>query len=121
MSELLCCTIINNVMPSVRAALSVRMLEQGFRQSYIAEKLGTTQPAIAQYKKQLRGSLSSRISRNKHMLRYIDALITDITGKNADINTRVCEICGKAREYGVLSVDRNRQLCLLELNGVRKV
>ncbi len=117
MTEVFCKTTINEIMPAIRAAIAIRMLERGFTQKEISEKLGITQPAISQYKQKLRGGLLEKVRGSKAMEKYIDSLIKEITEDGLDVNTRLCSICGKARMNRVVEVDRDEFLCLLEAAG----
>ena len=47
--------MVQEVLPSVRALMARKLLEHGFSQKQAAEKLGLTQPAISQYKRNLWG------------------------------------------------------------------
>ena len=43
------------VLPCVRAQVAKKLIENGFSQKQVADRLGLSQPAISQYKRDLRG------------------------------------------------------------------
>ena len=54
--------IVKEVLPSMRAFLAKRLVEAyGLSQKQAAQKLGTTQPAISQYKRGIRGYKSANL------------------------------------------------------------
>lgn len=118
MTEVFCKITLNKIMPSVRAALSDRLLELGLTQEVAAKKLGLTQPAISQYNKRLRGSMRMKLSQNKAMSKYIDELAQGIIKENIDVNTKVCNICKTARKTRAIELAKDEQfLCLLEMSA----
>lgn len=47
--------VSQEVLPCVRALVAKKLIENGYSQKKVAEKLGLSQPAISQYKRDLRG------------------------------------------------------------------
>lgn len=47
--------VSQDVLPSLRALVAKRLMDSGFSQKQIADRLGLSQPAISQYKRDLRG------------------------------------------------------------------
>ena len=82
----------------------------------ISKKLGITQPAISQYKQRVRGSMAGSIHLNESLGKYIDSMINEITESDLNINTKICRICEKTRESGVIRINPREFLCLLEID-----
>lgn len=47
--------VSQEVLPCMRALVAKKLIENGFSQKQVADKLGLSQPAISQYKRDLRG------------------------------------------------------------------
>ncbi len=116
MTEVFCKTTLNEILPAIRAEIALRMLKRGFTQIEISKKLGITQPAISQYKQRVRGSMAGSIHLNESLGKYIDSMITEITESDLNINTKICRICEKTRESGVIRINPREFLCLLEID-----
>ncbi len=117
MSELFCAKVITEVMPSVRSFVSNKLSNLGLRQEKISDLLNVSQPAISQYRKQIRGSMYKTMEDNYRFSSYLNGLSQDVMAKRVDLNSKTCDICKKARESQVL--DREEffnKLCLLKIN-----
>jgi len=99
-----CETIILEYLPVVRAIMAKRMIEKyGLSQKQAAEKLGISQPAVSQYKKELRGYKADLIKNNANALKIIEDLTKrvaygEITQEQAGLE--FCELCKQLRENG---------------------
>ncbi len=116
MTEILCKTIIDGVMPSVRASIAIKMLDSGIKQTEISRRLGLTQPAISQYKHGLRGEMLNNGGKNTTMQSYINQLFRDVVDKGLDINTKTCEICKISTESSLISANNGAFLRLCEIS-----
>lgn len=101
-----CEIIVADVLPAFRALITDELSKTyGLSQTQISKKLGITQPAISQYKRELRGKKTKAIMSNKKIMQMIKRLSHDIATKDIDsveIHKRLCEICRKAREEGLI-------------------
>ena len=63
------------ILPTVRAMVAKKLIDTyGLSQKQAAEKLGTTQPAISQYKRNLRGYRTSVFTANPGLMSMVDSL-----------------------------------------------
>jgi len=78
--------IIKEVIPSMRAYLAKKLVEAyGLSQKQAAQKLGTTQPAVSQYKRGLRGHKSGNLFlQNQQILDILNNLAKTIA--TSDVN-----------------------------------
>ncbi|HDD46550.1 MAG TPA: hypothetical protein ENG42_03670 [Candidatus Aenigmarchaeota archaeon] len=101
-----CETIVRDVLPRIRAIMARMLIEDyGFSQVQAAIMLDTTQPAISQYKKELRG-------KKKFVFEYdpeISDMLSDFVRKIAsnqikpnETGARFCEICKRIQERGLI-------------------
>jgi len=99
-----CELIVANVLPGIRALITKDLIQQGFSQQDISKKLGITQPAISQYKRELRGSRVKLLQSNKEVMSLINSLSKDIARgmKPKDIHLKMCEICLKVRRQKII-------------------
>ena len=108
-----CEVMVLKVFPGLRAMIARKLVEQhGFSQKAAAEKLGTSQPAISQYKRDLRGtSLRSMVS-DPGVMETINTLADRIAkGQLApeEISSEFCTICKHMRKHG-LACDFHRRM-----------
>ena len=70
----LCELMALEVLPTVRALVAKRLVEtHGLSQQVAADRLGTTQPAISQYKRDVRGYKTSIIMEDTELVSMIDS------------------------------------------------
>ncbi len=70
----LCEYMINEMLPGFRALVAKKLMEDhGLSQTEVAELLDTTQPAISQYRRQLRGKKTSVFMKNHELLDFLDS------------------------------------------------
>jgi predicted transcriptional regulator len=97
-----CEIIVADVLPALRAVITNELLKTyGLSQTQISKKLGITQPAISQYKKELRGQKTKLILSNKSVMKMVKELAHDIAIKDidaTDMHRRMCGVCKKVRE-----------------------
>lgn len=100
----LCEIIVLDYLPVVRAMISKGMIDKyGLSQKQAAEKLGISQPAISQYKKELRGYKADAIKKNADAMRIIEGMTRriahgELTHQEASIE--FCELCKHIRPDG---------------------
>lgn len=70
--------IVLEVLPAARALIAKKLIENGLSQKEAAEKLGLTQPAISQYKRNLRGYRNDIFRENADLMEKIDVLTNRI-------------------------------------------
>ncbi len=91
-----CELMVKEVLPVLRAALARKLSEYGMSQKKIAEKMGTTQPAVSQYKKGSRGGKLSILQENTEVLERVEEIAKKLsTGAMSpeDLASEFCEIC----------------------------
>ena len=94
-----CETFVKEILPVLRSLLAKKLIETyGLSQKQVATKLETTQPAISQYKRGLRGSKNYLISEFPE----VDELVNSIAKKVASgelaaeqVADEFCAICEK--------------------------
>ncbi len=119
MVEILCSVVMDNVMPSIRASIAMRMLDKGIKQAKISEKLKLTQPAISKYKHGMRGGMFNSMKKNEYMQPYIDGLFRDIAYNGVDLYTKTCEVCRAATKSGLIPSSNGTFLKLCELSKLK--
>lgn len=88
-----CELFVREYLPAIRAILARKLTELGLTQQQAAERLYLTQPAVAFYKRQLRGKSVSKISANKELLMELEALAKRIFSKPMRKNALEAEYC----------------------------
>ena len=92
-----CEIMVKEVLPVLRSLLAKRLSEFGLSQKKVAEKMGTTQPAVSQYKKGLRGSKTNMLEDNREVLERVDQIAKKLASGQLgaqDVSFEFCEICG---------------------------
>jgi predicted transcriptional regulator len=101
-----CEIIVQEVLPSVRAMVAVKLTKAyGLSQEQAAKRMGTTQPAIAQYKREVRGQKSKVFKQNPKLMEMVDELAEGVaSGKlsSLDITAEFCRICKHLRSHGLM-------------------
>lgn len=91
-----CEVIVQSVLPTVRALIAKDLIEKhGFTQKATAEKLGVRQPAISQYRRELRGK-ARIIEKDKSVTQEIEKLSNRIASGEltaAKATTEFCNVC----------------------------
>ena len=116
MAEIFCKKTLMEIMPAARAAIAEKMHDMDADQAYIAEKIGTTQPAVSQYLKGTRGKVADSMIKNQRMSKFLEGVMENLEDKDYDLNSHTCEICQEARETKVVDVPKGKDfLCPIEL------
>ncbi len=113
-----CEIMVMEIFPGLRAVVARKLMGQhGFSQKAAAEKLGTTQPAISQYKRDLRGSRMKSIESNPGVLEMVDSIASRTAkGRLApeEISSEFCSICKFMRKEGLACEFHRRMYPSLE-------
>jgi len=90
------------MLPGIRALIARELIESHkLTQKEAARRLGTTQPAISQYKKHLRGNRAKILENNKEINKKISEISSSLASSNAsseDVNEEICKLCGTIRK-----------------------
>ena len=103
-----CEIIVSDVLPAMRAVLANELLKTyGLSQTQISKKMGITQPAISQYRRELRGQRAKVILSNEKIMNLVKKMAHDIalgkTGLDSKaLHRKFCLICKKIREEGLI-------------------
>ncbi|MBS3055124.1 MAG: hypothetical protein J4452_01385 [Candidatus Aenigmarchaeota archaeon] len=119
--KLFCEIMVADILPGVRALLSRELSSTyNLNQSQISEKLGVTQPAISQYKKELRGQSVKALEKNKVVMdeiRNFARKIGSSTTKNGQSYDMFCALCEKVRKEKVMmAINKDLTPEILECN-----
>jgi predicted transcriptional regulator len=100
----LCELMAHEVLPHVRAMVAKQLVEtHGLSQQQAADRLGTTQPAISQYNRELRGHKSRAFSRDPQLQNIISSISRRLA--SGEINQQeaaleFCDVCRHMRKSG---------------------
>lgn len=101
-----CEAVVYYVFPTVRALIARELIEaHGLTQKEAARRMGLTQPAISQYKKQLRGYRVAQLRKNDEIMAKISEISAQLAHGELDAERatlRLCEICEEARKGDLL-------------------
>lgn len=101
----LCEVTANQVLPFIRALVAKRLVEgYGLSQSKAAEKLGMSQPAISQYKRELRGSRTG-LKEYPKLLDMANSLargVSDGSLNQEQATLEFCKICRYLKLEGII-------------------
>ena len=100
-----CEVMVMEVLPGIRAMVARKLVEKhGLSQKAAAEKLGTTQPAISQYKREMRGSKIKSLESSPRLLEMIDSIASRTAGgklSQDEISSEFCSVCRFMRSSGL--------------------
>lgn len=99
-----CELIAEEILPGARALMAKELIgAYGLTQSQVALKLGLSQPAISQYKKELRGHRVRILKSYPELLEFISNLARRVAEGSltpAQLNSEFCEICKELKSKG---------------------
>ena len=99
-----CEIVALEILPAVRAMVARQLIENhGISQTQAAELLGISQPAVSQYKRDLRGFKSEIFKKNPGLQKYVDGIAEKLaTGQIKDYQSTIsfCELCKEIRFSG---------------------
>jgi predicted transcriptional regulator len=105
--RLLCEAATLKFLPAIRALITKELIRRyNYTQTEVAKVLGITQPAVSQYKKELRGQAVRVLEKDEEVLNFIKQICAEIyTGQLApeEIQMKFCEICKLLRKKGLIS------------------
>lgn len=100
-----CEVMVSDILPGVRAMVARKLVEDhGLSQKTAAEKLGTTQPAISQYKRQLRGCKIGLFDKNPRILEMISSIAKRTASGELSqdhISLEFCVVCKFMKSSGI--------------------
>jgi len=92
------------VMPAARAMIAKKLISSyGYSQKSAAEKLGITQPAVSQYKRELRGSKTVIFSEHSELAVQVNDIAKKIAGGEvtmSDVVAELFDLCRVVYEKG---------------------
>lgn len=101
-----CEIIVADILPALRALIAKELTDTyDLSQTEVSKKLGITQPAISQYKSELRGYRVKLLKSNKNTMKFIKELAKQIASgeiKSFDIHRKLCEICMVIRKEKII-------------------
>jgi predicted transcriptional regulator len=108
-----CEVMVSEILPGVRALVAGKLVEKhSFSQMKAAERLGTTQPAISQYRAGIRGSGIKKLKENAEFMGMVES-IADRTASGElshdMITMEFCRLCRFMRKEG-LACEFHRRL-----------
>jgi predicted transcriptional regulator len=97
-----CEAVASKLLPTLRALIAKELIENyNMTQQQVAKKLGTTQSAISQYTRQLRGSKTEVIEKDKVVSNEIEIfankLVSDEVKNPSEVLECFCNICKTVR------------------------
>jgi len=98
--------MINEMLPGFRALVAKKLIEEhGMSQTQVAERLETTQPAISQYRRDLRGKKTKIFMKNPRLIELIESVASNIamSSGSADNGLEFCKVCKFMRENEMVS------------------
>ena len=93
-----CEAVVQEVLPKIRAMIAKELVEKhGLTQESAAKKLGTTQPAVSHYLREMRASKVSRIEKDSEIESMVKEMAEEAV-KGGDISVKkICELCKTVR------------------------
>ncbi len=95
--RLLCETATFEFIPAIRALITRELMEKyNYTQTDVARVLNITQPAVSQYKKELRGQAAKILEKDEEVLSFISNLCAEIHTKQVrpeNLHEKFCELC----------------------------
>jgi predicted transcriptional regulator len=108
-----CEVMVMEILPGIRAMVARKLVEKhDFSQKAAAERLGTTQPAISQYKRKLRGSGLDSLQGSPRLIEMIDSIASRTASgrlSQDEISEEFCSVCRFMRSSG-LACDFHRRM-----------
>ncbi len=93
----ICEVMVQYVLPTMRAMVAKNLMEKhDFTQQEVAKTLGISQPAVSQYKRDLRGSRAKILQKDKAIQREAYTISNKIAAGGSsphDISIEFCRVC----------------------------
>ena len=100
--KLYCEVVVQDVLPALRSLVTRELLKKyRMNQTEISKKLGITQPAVSQYKKELRGIRVKRLQSNREVIKLVESFSKEIANKkmtSGQTNAKFLELSRKIIE-----------------------
>lgn len=90
--------ISQEVLPCVRAIVAKRMMENGFSQKQVADKIGVSQPAVSQYKRDLRGHKTGVFVDYPKLLEDANTIAQRVAGGEISMEQATTEMFSTCKE-----------------------
>jgi predicted transcriptional regulator len=107
--RLLCETATFEFLPAIRALITKELIQAyNYNQSEVAKALCITQPAVSQYKKELRGQGVKVLEKDADVANFVKMLCAEINSgrvKPEELHARFCEVCKILRKKKLVCVD----------------
>ena len=102
------CEYMNNeVLPGFRALVAKKLMDDhGFSQTQVATMLDTTQPAVSQYRRDLRGRNAKMFTDDPNLTSLLEEITKRIAGGEVnpqDTGSEFCKVCKFLRDNGIVS------------------
>jgi len=101
-----CEVMVRDILPVIRALIAKNLMtKHGFTQQLVAKKMGTTQPAISQYRSNLRGYKTKLIRKNPEVMNIIENISEKIARDELslhDLMLDICNLCKLIRSSGMI-------------------
>ena len=103
----MCEFMTSEVLPGFRALVARKLMEDhGLSQTQVAAMLDTTQPAISQYRRELRGKKTLVLKENPNLMELIDRITKRIMNgdvKPGETGFEFCRVCKFMQNNGMVS------------------
>ncbi len=113
-----CEVMVMEIFPGLRAILARSLMQKhGFSQKAAADRLGTTQPAVSQYMRQLRGSKIKSLESSPRIVQMLEGVAkkaADGSLSPEDISGEFCSVCRFMRKEGLACEYHRRMYPSLE-------
>ena len=97
-----CETIVQVVLPGIRALVAKELMEShNLTQQQAAEKLGVSQAAISQYRRDIRGYKIKILQKDNEIMKEVADMASKIVSGEKeffDTNLEVCKLCNIIRK-----------------------
>ncbi len=101
-----CETIVQIILPAVRALIAKELMEKHkLTQQEVATKIGVSQAAISQYRRDVRGFKVKFLQKDKEVINYIDDLSSKIVSSNlsfVELHEEFCNLCKLIRKKKII-------------------
>jgi hypothetical protein len=101
-----CEVIVADVLPALRAIVTAELSKDyGLTQVQISRRLGISQPAVSQYRSELRGHNVRVLTSDEKVMALVHRLAHDVAISDPDaahVHRSLCAICRRIRERGLI-------------------
>ncbi len=100
-----CEYVSKEILPGLRALIAKKMMaDHGLSQTAVAKVMGTTQPAVSQYKRELRGKIAA-LRDDPFIVKKIDEITRRMVRGDLspmDAGMEFCQICREMQRKGMI-------------------